>query len=145
MKTIHLFLIVILLAVGLAGCIAPPPVEEAEQAVETEQSEVCASIEAFAASIDALQQVTPDTTVAEFNALRDAAYQAYEDVVAEWADLQAAEVQVVESAVAEFQQSLDGVTPESTLGEIATEVTTEAATVKLAVDQLDQAACPVAQ
>ena len=141
MKTIRLFLIVTLLAVALAGCIAPPPVEEAQQEVDTAESVLCASIAAYVASLEALEQVSADTTVEEYNALKEAAYQAYANMAAAWVNVQEAEVDLVESAVAEFQTALDEVSPDATLAEAAESIAASAATVKLSVAQLDEVVC----
>jgi hypothetical protein len=62
-------------------------------------------------------------------------------MVNSWAELQEAEVQTVESAVAEFQNTLRSVSSEDTLGEVSADIQESAATVREAVDQLDQQAC----
>jgi hypothetical protein len=141
MKTISLFLVVVVLASLLSGCIQPISTEEAQQEVEQAESALCASIEAYTGAVEALEGVTAETTIAEYEALQQAEATSYDAMVAAWGDLQEAEVQAVESAVAELKNSLDGVTGETTLGAIATEIQTNAADVKAAVDQLDQTAC----
>jgi hypothetical protein len=140
-KNALVFAMVVLLAVYLAACVPVTPLPEAQTDVKAAESTLCVSIEVFKASIEALQQVDASTTVEEFNQLKDAAAQAYEAMVAAWSDLQAAEVQVVESAMAEFETSLTQIAPEDTLGEVAVNVQTSAAAVKAAVNQLDQVAC----
>jgi hypothetical protein len=141
MKNVLLFVIVILVAANIAACVPVTPVPEAQVDVKAAETMLCASIKAFSASIDALQQVDADTTVEELDQRKDAANQSYDAMVAAWGELQEAEVQVVESAMAEFQDSITQISPESTLGEVAAEIQTSAATVKAAVDQLDQVVC----
>lgn len=141
MKNVLIFVIVILLAANITACVPVTPVPEAQMDVKAAETTLCASIKAFSASMEALQQVNADTTVEEFNQLKDAANQTYEAMIAAWGDLQEAEVQVVESAMAEFQDSISQISPEATLGEVATNIQVSAATVKAAVDQLDQVAC----
>jgi hypothetical protein len=144
MKMVVVLVLVALVTSLIAGC-APISVPEAQQDVQSAESVLCASIQVYKASVEALQGVTAETTVAELEALTQAEAQAYEAMVAAWADLQEAEVQTVESAVAEFQSSLRDVSAEDTLGEVATGIQTSAATVRAAVDQLGQTACAPAQ
>jgi predicted lipoprotein len=141
MRNFWLFLIVALLVTSMAGCVAPPTAEEAQEGVEAAESAVCNSIKAYAASLDALQEVNADTTVEEFNGMKEAVGQAYDDMVAAWSTLQATEVQAVESAVNDFQNALNVAPAEATLGEVANGIQESAAVVRAAVDQLDQTVC----
>lgn len=125
MKNVLMFVIVLLLAANIAACVPVTPVPEAQVEVKAAETALCASIKAFRASIEALQQVDGDTTVEEFDQRKDAANQTYAAMVATWGELQEAEVQVVESAVAEFQDSLTQISPESTLGEVAAAILDE--------------------
>lgn len=141
MRNVPIFMMVALVIVLLAGCIAPPPVEEAQQDVEAVESELCQSIKAYAASLAAFDGVTADTTVEEVEELNKAADAAYSMMVEAWADLQQEQVQVVESAVAEFDATVTDVPDEATLGDAATSIQESAATLREAVDQLDAIAC----
>jgi hypothetical protein len=63
-------------------------------------------------------------------------------MVGAWAELQESEVQVVESAVAAFDDVLTQAPPgDATLGEVANTIQASAVTVKAAIDQLSQKAC----
>lgn len=141
MRRIALLCIVLMGIVLLAGC-ATPTVPEAQTEVKTAETALCASVKAYAASIEALSNVTAETTVDEFNALKAAAVTTHQAMVGAWAELQESEVQVVESAVAAFDDVLKQAPPgDATLGEVANTIQASAATVKAAVDQLSQKAC----
>lgn len=134
-------LLLVVLMVLMAGC-STPAVPEAQQEVKAAETALCVSVKAYAASVEALSKVTPETTVAELNTLKDAVAKTYEAMVGSWAELQESEVQVVESAVAAFNDVLKQTPPgDATLGEVANTIQASAATVKAAVDQLSQTAC----
>lgn len=140
-----MLLVAVLVATLMAGCIQPITVEEAQQDVVAAESALCFSIETYQASVVALEGITAETTVAEVEDLKQAEAAAYDAMVEAWGDLQSAEVQAVESAVAEFHDAFQGVEGTDTLGDIAANIQSSAATVKAAVDQLDQTACAPTQ
>jgi hypothetical protein len=141
MQKVIVLLIVSLLVLSVAACLAPPTVPEAQLEVESAENALCVSVRAYSASVEALTQVSAETTVDEFNALRQAADTAYTAMVNAWGDLQSAEVQAVESAVNDLQESLRNIPGEATLGEVSADIQSSAATVKASVDQLSQTAC----
>lgn len=144
MRPVSMFLLVALVAGLMAGC-APISVPEAQVEVQSSETALCASIAAYKASVVALQGVSAETTVGELEAMKEAEAQAYEAMTKAWVDLQEAEVQAVESAVAEFHNSFTDVSAENTLGEVATNIQMSAATVTASIDQLDQKACAPTQ
>ena len=75
MRTATALLVVVMVASLLAGCIQPMPVQEAQQDVVAAESALCASIEAYDASVAALEQVSADTTVSfSFRGVRPGTY-----------------------------------------------------------------------
>jgi hypothetical protein len=144
MRRVTVLLLMALALSLLAGC-APISAPEAQQEVQSAETALCDSIAAYKTSVEALQGVTAETTVGELEEMKQAEAQAYEAMADAWVDLQEAEVQAVESAVADFQNSLRDVSAEETLGDVATGIQTSAETVRAAVDQLDQTACAPAQ
>lgn len=138
-KPLLVLIIPILLVFAIACQPLQPTVEEAQQQAGEAESDLCASIDAYAASLEALNGVSADTTVEELEQLNQAADDAYEAMLQAAGELTEAELQVVSSAVTEYQQSIGNIAPESTLGDAAAQVQQAAATVHESVAQLRSA------
>ena len=100
--------LMLVLTMVVAAC-QPVSVQEAQQGVEEAESALCASIQAYDESVAALEAVTAETTVDELDGLNQAADDAYAAMIEAAADLQAAELQAVESAVSELKNALTNV------------------------------------
>jgi hypothetical protein len=128
------------IALVMAAC-QPVTVPEAQQEVEEAESALCASIQAYHDSVAALEAVTPETTVEELKELEQASDEAFAAMIEAAAEVQEAEVQLVESAVDELKVTLASIPSDATLGEVSPTIQASAAAVREAVDQLDQVAC----
>ncbi|RZM75645.1 hypothetical protein [Leptolyngbya iicbica] len=113
-----------------------PSVADAEAAL-------CGAIDDFGSSLAAYGQLTADSTVDELQTAREDVVSSYEAMKTAANTVQDARIVGVETAYADLQRTVDGISGRDTLGEAATQVSESLATVQTAREQLySDLSCP---
>ena len=112
----------------VAAC-GSPSVEDAEVSL-------CEDLNAFAVALQNLGQVNAQSTVKEFEAARQDVVDAYQSVKASAETVEAARVDELDAAYADFDKTVNSISGRDTLGEAAVEINAQAENVAAARQQL---------
>jgi heat shock protein HslJ len=133
MKTL-IVLVVAAALLGLAGC--------ARQTPEEATASFCTSLQAFDASVQQLQQVTPSNTVRELNQARGQVADAWKQVARSAKDLSEARIDSIDDAWTSLERTIGSISQRDTIADAAVEISASAAQVRAAVAGVGSVSCP---
>lgn len=124
------------IVVPLVAACAGPSVSEAE-------TQLCDDLGQLATALQGLGQINAQSTVNELEAARKNVADSYQAVRSSAEAVEQARLNELETAYGDFQKSVDNISGQETLGEAATTITTRAANVVTAREQLfGDLSCP---
>jgi len=127
-------LIILLLPITLAACIAPPPVDEAKTAY-------CTSLKAYGDAVEAVQNLPADATVDELETAMDAVNKAHKELEDSAWQLADAQNKALDESYKALQDSVDTITDETTLVEARTVISDSMAAYKSSFEEVRLASC----
>lgn len=133
MKTL-IVLVVAAALLGLAGC--------ARQTPEEATASFCTNLQAFDASVQQLQQVTPSNTVRELNQARGQVADAWKQVTRSAKDLSEARIDSIDEAWTSLERTIGSISQRDTIADAAVEISASAAQVRAAVAGVGSVSCP---
>lgn len=126
-----LLLILLLIMVGCGG-----------QSIEEATQEFCQSLVAYGESLANLESISPTSTVGELKDAKKAEQRARQDVEESARDLQEAKLDAIQQAWKDLDTTVDRISNQDTLAEVADQVRQGLANVRSAYDQLGLGNCP---
>lgn len=137
MKKASFLSLVILLLIPLliiAGC--------GSQSVEEATQEFCQSLVAYDASLATLESLAPSSTVGDVKDAQKAEQHARQDVKDSAGNLREVKLDAIDQAWQDLDTTVDQISNQDTLAEVADQVSQDLANVRLAYDQLGLDNCP---
>ena len=132
MKTYPTFVLMFLLLL-LIGCI-PQSLEEA-------QVDFCQALADYGQAVQELASINADTTVDELNAARQNVAAARQAVVDTAADLREAQVRQAEEAWRDFEETVNAIPGDATLGEAAAAIRGQAIRLQTEIERVRNFSC----
>jgi hypothetical protein len=128
------FFLVALVVLLLAGCSEPISVEEAEAAL-------CDTLVQFRAAVNALEALTPESTVEEAEAALAVVADAWDDVTSAAYTLSSAQYDQLDEAYEDLDDAIDAIDEADTIQDASAEVQAQVANVNAAYDEFFSVQC----